>query len=188
MRKGFTLTELLVVVLIITVLASLLFPAFSGAKSKAHETACVSNIRQIHAALTLYHADYDEYPPNNLGWPGLKPYYPTLLRCSVTPPDEHINFSYLIYGSFPGPPINKAEAEINDRFIQCRDARGSAFPLVYDFNHRNLPEAYATGRQFILIGRVDGSVQSISSKSAQSRLRDEPSLPCSRPPIPEMNL
>src|SRR5690348_10021744 len=53
-RCGFTLTELLVVVGLITVLISLLLPAVGKARAAANSAACMSNLRQMGNAWTMY--------------------------------------------------------------------------------------------------------------------------------------
>jgi len=62
-RSGFTLIELLVVIAVIAVLAAILFPVFSQAREKARQTGCLSNLRQLGAATTLYVQDWDETLP-----------------------------------------------------------------------------------------------------------------------------
>lgn len=62
-KPGFTLMELLVVMAIIALLASLLLPALSGAKQRALRTGCVSNLRQVYLAMAMYAQDHDDSMP-----------------------------------------------------------------------------------------------------------------------------
>ena len=59
-KRGFTLIELLVVIAIIAILAAILFPVFAQAREKARQTSCLSNMKQLGTAITLYTDDYDE--------------------------------------------------------------------------------------------------------------------------------
>ncbi len=69
--RGFTLIELLVVIAIIAILAAILFPVFARARENARKSTCLSNMKQIALAETMYEQDYDErtaaiysYPAN----------------------------------------------------------------------------------------------------------------------------
>jgi len=53
-RKGFTLIELLVVIAIIAILAAILFPVFITVKARAKGAHCLSNLRQVGVAASLY--------------------------------------------------------------------------------------------------------------------------------------
>lgn len=62
-KIGFTLIELLVVIAIIAILAALLLPSLSRAKSKANNAVCVNHLRQLGMATRLYAQENDNRMP-----------------------------------------------------------------------------------------------------------------------------
>ena len=59
LKRAFTLVELLVVIAVIAILASILFPVFALARNSARRTVCASNLRQTGLAFSLYQQDND---------------------------------------------------------------------------------------------------------------------------------
>ena len=64
-RKGFTLVELLVVILIIGVLMAMLLPAVNMARGAARKAQCSNNMKQIGLALANYEHAYGGFPNNH---------------------------------------------------------------------------------------------------------------------------
>lgn len=62
-RRGFTLIELLVVISVIALLMAILMPALNIAREQGRRAACMSNLRQVGVALTMYQHDYEQLPP-----------------------------------------------------------------------------------------------------------------------------
>lgn len=84
-RHAFTLIELLVVIAIIAVVAAILFPVFARAREKAKAAACVSNLKQIGMALTLYADDHDDLLPRATSLLRASPSLPSALPNVMRP-------------------------------------------------------------------------------------------------------
>jgi prepilin-type N-terminal cleavage/methylation domain-containing protein/prepilin-type processing-associated H-X9-DG protein len=104
---GFTLVELLTVIVIIGILAGLLTAALAKAKGKAQGLSCLSNARQLSLAWLLYAGDNNELLPYNLGGPvsrGIAPkrdynWVNNLLDWEVVNTDN-TNTAFVVKGSF----------------------------------------------------------------------------------------
>lgn len=99
-RKGFTLIELLVVIAIVAILAAMIFPVFSEAREKARETTCLSNIKQIGTAFTMYIDDYEgSYPAAIIGSDYIHPFEGDFY-CGHAPIKSAADIPRAQYGSY----------------------------------------------------------------------------------------
>ncbi|HUT29880.1 MAG TPA: prepilin-type N-terminal cleavage/methylation domain-containing protein [Sedimentisphaerales bacterium] len=61
-RKGFTLVELLIVVLILGALAAIAVPRIMGGAKTAKINACKTNVDMLNSQIELYYANKDAWP------------------------------------------------------------------------------------------------------------------------------
>ncbi|MDB6056940.1 MAG: hypothetical protein JWO95_784 [Verrucomicrobiales bacterium] len=63
-KRAFTVTELLVVIAVIAILAALLLPALRNAKAKGTRTVCMNNLREVNRGLRMYTDDFSDWSPS----------------------------------------------------------------------------------------------------------------------------
>jgi prepilin-type N-terminal cleavage/methylation domain-containing protein len=67
-RRGFTLTEMLVVIAVIALLAAMLFPVLKGARDNARKGNCSTNLHQMLQGVNMYKDDWRVYPDALFGF------------------------------------------------------------------------------------------------------------------------
>lgn len=103
-REAFTLIELLVVIAIIAILAAMLLPALSRAKTQAQATSCMNNNRQLLIAWMLYSGDNGERLAINSDQSAFYQQTPSwiygALMMDFTTAEQNTNTSYLVSSSW----------------------------------------------------------------------------------------
>jgi len=86
---------LMMAVIPLAIVAALLFPVFAGAREKARQASCLSNMRQLNLGLLQYMQDYDErFPPRPSGpatgspWPAAESQASPATAGSAYPPGD----------------------------------------------------------------------------------------------------
>lgn len=64
-QRGFTIVELLIVIVVIGILAALVITTFTGIQRRARDTERETDIKAIHGQLEAYYAQNGRYPGRN---------------------------------------------------------------------------------------------------------------------------
>lgn len=112
-RAGFTLVEIMIVVAIIGLLATVAVPNFVKARTTAQKNVCISNLQKVEGAIQTWAMETKQGPDSPVAYTDIAPY----LKNSVVCPSGGRNFgdSYQL-------------ATVNDRPSCKKDATNHKLP------------------------------------------------------------
>lgn len=64
-KQGFTIVELMIVIIVIAILAAITIVAYTGVQSRAHDSAVQQDLRQLGTALEIFRSHDGQYPAAN---------------------------------------------------------------------------------------------------------------------------
>ncbi len=158
-RRALSAVELLVAVSIMLLMMSFLMTVYSSSTRAAKTTVCISNLRQIHAAYTLYESDYDAWAPFQPTDPEILTYTnQTRFECFAFKSGEPIVATRVShYINVIGLPTRDPKRIALRQ--ACIQLRAGSVPALMDKHHAGERARVMYGGQFMIIARRDGSVK-----------------------------
>lgn len=138
-NRGFTLVEIILVILVITILASTLLPKLMGAPARARDAGRIADLSSLELALQSYYNDYGSFPAASGG---------TCLNPSSGVGAVLISNGYFLTSNFPKDPSQQ-----NTTGGKCTS---SSAGLYY---YKSLTHNGISDNAFVLVADVENDKQ-----------------------------
>lgn len=119
-RRGFSITDLLVVIAIIAILIALLLPAVQAAREAARRVSCQNNFKQFALAMHNYHDTFKTFPPGNVSPQGDAQGRFMSAHAMILPfMEEARTYDQINFSHSPDAPSNATSKSAHMKYYLC---------------------------------------------------------------------
>jgi prepilin-type N-terminal cleavage/methylation domain-containing protein len=167
-QAGFTLIELMVVIAIIGLLASIITVSLSSAQAKGRDAKRVADIRTIQLALEEYYNDNGNYPPAIYSGNYISPTY---IAAVPTDPKDNSQYFYSAYNSVPNTNCLSSNKPVKYHLAAAMEstaATNSALNQDVDFAYSPANSATCNGSYADFNGNAPSCASGVAAVSPAS--------------------
>jgi prepilin-type N-terminal cleavage/methylation domain-containing protein len=104
-RGGFTLVEIMIVVAIIALLASIAVPNFLRSRKRSQATQVLEDLRQIDSAIDQYAIERNKKSGDPVDWTDIRAYLKSGTRLEVSGGKDILGGAFTGFAIDPAPPL-----------------------------------------------------------------------------------
>ena len=154
-QKGFTLIELLVVISIISLLMAVLLPSLNKARESGRRAVCISNLKQLVTAWSLYASDNGEKLVNGAAVP---------VPAGASSSSASVASAGILASQFDPPDSYNCDCATlaNEGYANCHyrawaPTKEDEDPLFWDWHRNELPWVAFAGRNLEVFYSLPGN-------------------------------